>query len=1161
MLSSDLLKSVAALRCGASTAVLAAALLPAVANAQAAQPAVTQSGAPQTAQDPAPTAAAPASDNAVATNTDISGETSPNPNTNEEAQAADTTDGDVIVTGSRQALQTSQNVKRNADTFVDTITATDIGAFPDKSVAEALQRVPGVTVTRFAAADDSSHFSADPSAILVRGLSQVRTEINGRDQFSANSSRGLGFGDISPDLLAGVDTYKNQTADLIEGGIAATVNLRTRVPFDQRGQVIQVTGNLNYGDKSEKLTPEISGLYSGRFQTGIGEFGILASAAYSKLDTNSEAINYGRTAVFEDVYRPGLTYIPSSVAFRDTTYDRTRFGLNLAAQWRDPSEKLLATVQYNRSDYQETWRERGVISYLTDLFAFPADFRFREGGAFASRIPRPAPGTPAFTFDDDGNFETGVLINQQTDFTWWGGADRPNPTGQYGGEIAVNDLGQPMFNSCYSWGNAFGPPGSCGPDARGPDVNAVTRYNDEDRMIQDASFNLKFEATERLSFNFDAQYVEATQDRYDLEVGQYSFANIALDTSGSRPRVDYLAPTNIRLSTGGLSNPNSYRYNHVMDHVEDSEGEEIAFRLDGTYEFDNEFLNALKVGVRYADRDQTVRFSAYNWGNIANRWGNLDSGQVAFYNIDRTSPTPAVPEGRTPEGFVISAIPAFRGYPTGLYRGANFGNKFFGGTGRYVFADHDRMADKAFDALGFSTLGVGQDQWNPICSNGGYGTLKTGPRTAEVPGTCFTPGEINDVSEATTAAYALLRFGGPDATIGQLRVSGNVGLRYVHTEVKSAGARVFGSPFVLPTTAQCTGPLPAQVPGQPAPQRPVGCFLSADDIAFANGGFVSDSITSKFDNWLPSFNLKVDLSDKWLVRFAASRAISRPDIGLLQNYFVASATLPGNIGENDPRITRNAAGEPINVAPTYLANARNPNLRPIRATQFDLSIENYFAAVGSFTLTGFYKKFDDYIQNGEYQQDVTFNGVTRTVTVRGPVNGDGAKIYGAEAQFQRYFDFLPAPFQGLGFQGNFTYVKNKGVQLVGDTRDDGGTTLLVDDIEGLSKYAFNVAGLYDGYGLGVRVAYNWRSRFLLTAVDCCTYLPMYQKAAGYLDATVRYAVTPNFEISLQAQNLLNTETEVEQQLTDAGTGDDPVFSPAGWLRSDRRFILGARVKF
>src|SRR4029079_5433938 len=79
---------------------------------------------------------------------------------------------EILVTGIRMALQTSQEIKKDADTVVDSITATDIGAFPDKSVAEALQRMTGVTVTRFAASGDTTHFSAEPSGVVVRGLPQ-----------------------------------------------------------------------------------------------------------------------------------------------------------------------------------------------------------------------------------------------------------------------------------------------------------------------------------------------------------------------------------------------------------------------------------------------------------------------------------------------------------------------------------------------------------------------------------------------------------------------------------------------------------------------------------------------------------------------------------------------------------------------------------------------------------------------------------------------------------------------------------------------------------------------------------------------------------------------------------------------------------------------------
>jgi len=145
---------------------------------------------------------------------------------------------EVVVVGVKQAISTSQQIKKVAPTFVDSVTATDIGAFPDKSASESLQRLPGVNVNRLQSNDDSTHPSGEPTNILIRGLSQVRTELNGRDTFSADSGRGLNFNDISPELLSRADAYKNQTADMIDGGIAGTVDMRTRLPFDQDGHVL-----------------------------------------------------------------------------------------------------------------------------------------------------------------------------------------------------------------------------------------------------------------------------------------------------------------------------------------------------------------------------------------------------------------------------------------------------------------------------------------------------------------------------------------------------------------------------------------------------------------------------------------------------------------------------------------------------------------------------------------------------------------------------------------------------------------------------------------------------------------------------------------------------------------------------------------------------------
>jgi iron complex outermembrane receptor protein len=273
----------------------------------------------------AQTATAPASDNASPAASQDAGETK-----------------DIVVTGVRRALQSALQRKKTADTVIDSIDATDIGAFPDKSVAEALQRVPGISVSRFAINTDTAHFTTEPSGVLVRGLPQVRSEFNGRDSFSASGGRALSWGDVPVELLGGVDIYKNQTADLIEGGVAGSVNLRTRLPFDSKDQLILIGARANYGDIGKKVTPDANVFYSNRWQTGIGEFGLMGDLAYSQVKTGSQGLQSYRAGIFtggmipgsanaQSVFGKGSVVIPSSLSYLDDRFDCKRIGIIAAA--------------------------------------------------------------------------------------------------------------------------------------------------------------------------------------------------------------------------------------------------------------------------------------------------------------------------------------------------------------------------------------------------------------------------------------------------------------------------------------------------------------------------------------------------------------------------------------------------------------------------------------------------------------------------------------------------------------------------------------------------------------------------------------------------------------------------------------------------------------
>ncbi|MFK2891799.1 TonB-dependent receptor [Dyella flagellata] len=261
----------------------------------------------------------------------------------------------VTVTGIRASVEMAQDTKRYADTFVDSLSATDIGALPDRSVTESLSRIPGVTIDHFLSQGDPEHFSAEGNGVQVRGLTQVRSELNGRDSFSANGGRALSFQDVPSELMSGVDVFKNQKADMIEGGLGGTVNLRTFMPFDFQGQKIAASASENYGDFDKKYKPSASVLYSNRWHTSIGDMGFLVDVADSRLATRTDGLFV--RPFFKD---SAGVWVPRGADWRTLLYDRKRDGYYLAFQWR-PSNDLELYATAFQSKYHEVWDEDAIF--------------------------------------------------------------------------------------------------------------------------------------------------------------------------------------------------------------------------------------------------------------------------------------------------------------------------------------------------------------------------------------------------------------------------------------------------------------------------------------------------------------------------------------------------------------------------------------------------------------------------------------------------------------------------------------------------------------------------------------------------------------------------------------------------------------------------------
>ncbi|MFJ1466518.1 TonB-dependent receptor [Massilia orientalis] len=201
------------------------------------------------------------------------------------AQQADA--NTVVVTGIRASAQSSLAIKRDSMEVVDSISADDIGKLPDPNVTETMTRIPGVQGYRYGGEGASP--VGQGSGVTIRGLSgQTASEVNGRAYFTAGS-REFNLEGAIPGMVAGIDVYKNPSAEHIEGAIGGLVNIRTRNPSDFKG----LTGALNiggrYNDLAKKGNPELFGMIANRWNLqGGGRIGVMAAAVFQQSTGRSD---------------------------------------------------------------------------------------------------------------------------------------------------------------------------------------------------------------------------------------------------------------------------------------------------------------------------------------------------------------------------------------------------------------------------------------------------------------------------------------------------------------------------------------------------------------------------------------------------------------------------------------------------------------------------------------------------------------------------------------------------------------------------------------------------------------------------------------------------------------------------------------------------------
>ncbi|MGH8193598.1 MAG: TonB-dependent receptor [Woeseiaceae bacterium] len=292
----------------------------------------------------------------------------------------------IVVTGIRGSLRTSMNVKRDATGVVDAITAEDIGKFPDTNLAESLQRITGVSISRV---------NGEGSEVTVRGFGATNNlvTLNGRMMpaggvFGGGSgaggtlgdaNRAFDFANLASESVSGVEVYKTSRASFTTGGIGATVNIITTKPLQSPGthgsfgiKAVNDTTN-EFGSDN---TPEVSGIFS--WTDDNERFGVALSGSYQERDSGAAGAalndwNIGRWgedtlyslapgAEIENPPEAGQLFArPNDVRYSFSDRHRERTNGQLTLQFK-PAENLTATADYT---YAENYLQehRGEATY------------------------------------------------------------------------------------------------------------------------------------------------------------------------------------------------------------------------------------------------------------------------------------------------------------------------------------------------------------------------------------------------------------------------------------------------------------------------------------------------------------------------------------------------------------------------------------------------------------------------------------------------------------------------------------------------------------------------------------------------------------------------------------------------------------------------------
>jgi TonB-dependent receptor len=726
----------------------------------------------------------------------------------------------VVVTGYRYSIEKSLDQKRNANAIVDVITAEDVGKFPDKNVADALQRVPGVIIDRS---------GGEGKNVSVRGLSSelTLTQLNGNYIATAESNgdptRSFNYMLMPSNMLSSAELFKTPEARIDEGGIGGTVVLHTRRPLDVESNSGFVNVEATRADTTKKTDGQVSGQYAWHDESR--RIGVLVGLTNQKRTTRTMGASTENWQWYGDDYdahpatdvngkpsdltsywwgqsgfydQSGKYYtnfmMPTSVNLNVKTEERERTGGQLTFQFK-PVRNLNLTANYFRFELSQDSQTNTLKIPEWNLARYAGDGNW-PGGRMLD----------ALTFDPSGTIVTGAQYSAHAGKTYYCSGDQAAAGG-------LKNTG------------GFGPD-----DCTIPTPQITGSFNREKALSQ--TFDLAAEwHGEAIDAEFKGgrtwasggpsiQFSMPIKPRVQNADGSWTLGNYASAWSTAGTPTMTFSPellANLRKGIGEIdlgSTSSSWTKNSTHQNYG---------QADFTWRQESPWLESLQFGAKYRD------------GGTHRSTGNN------YWVCKGADPTNY--DQRFQAGCDSSANkfqPQFL-YPDSL------GN-LAGGISASAFPAIDYPAYIAY-------------------LNQTYGAMQTRNEN----------NFVFNVDEKIASAYL-------QVNIKTERLRGNVGLRVVHTRQHADSTDQVDNYNDYFFNGANGSPAPCQAGGKPAVGAPAGSgcvsgFTTLPDSTAHTQSFAVSALDRTYNDVLPSFNLAYDLNRDLLLRAAASKVIARPSYG------------------------------------------------------------------------------------------------------------------------------------------------------------------------------------------------------------------------------------------------------------------------------------------